>query len=259
MPTRLVQKFIDFVITALLWVYFTLGFLIMFAPYFVWKTIRSDMNEKAYQRLFHLFFRGFFSILVFLSPRLNIQIDPAIRSLRSSVIVSNHLSYLDPLLMIATFEQQKTIVKNTFYKVPIFGWLLKKVGYVPSVAQGKSMALVIRHVGGMKEYLKSGGNLFVFPEGTRSRNGELAEFSKGAFSIANQCQAPVHIVYIKNTGSIFKPGSYLFNTGRKTTIEMELLGTLQSRKGNELDSALEMLEASKKLLNNRLLQDKYKS
>jgi 1-acyl-sn-glycerol-3-phosphate acyltransferase len=259
MHLRLVQKPLDFIVTLLLWVYFIMGSLGLFIPYLIWNSISSGLDERAYQRRLHIFFQGFFALLKFLSLKLSIQIDPSISSLRSSVIVSNHISYLDPLLMIASFEKQKTIVKNTFYSVPLFAWLLRKLGYIPSVAKGKSMALVIRHVGSMKEYLKSGGNLFVFPEGTRSRNGQLNEFNKGAFTIAIQCQAPVNVVFIKNTGVVFKPGSYLFNTRLPKTIEMELLGTLHPQKGNKVDSAGQLMEEAKKLLNNRLLQDQYKS
>jgi 1-acyl-sn-glycerol-3-phosphate acyltransferase len=79
----------------------------------------------------------------------------------------------------------------------------------------------------MRDYLSGGGNLFIFPEGTRSFSGRLSPFDKGAFRIAKLCNAPIKAVFIKNTGKLFPPGKFLFNTGDEFAIEVELAGTLE--------------------------------
>ena len=135
----------------------------------------------------HVHLKCFFLWVGFLTPRTKFTIDPDVRGLRSSIIVCNHISYLDPIALVSLFPRQTTIVKNTFFSVPIFGWFLKKAGYVPSSPSEMYGPAMINHLESIKRHLAAGGNLFVFPEGTRSRDGKLAPFNKGVFSIARYC------------------------------------------------------------------------
>jgi 1-acyl-sn-glycerol-3-phosphate acyltransferase len=74
--------------------------------------------------------------------------------------------------------------------------------------------------------LAGGGNLFIFPEGTRSLDGELHPFDKGAFRIARLCGAPIMVVSIKNTHKLYPPGAFLFNTRDDMIVEMRLVGSI---------------------------------
>jgi 1-acyl-sn-glycerol-3-phosphate acyltransferase len=141
--------------------------------------------------------------------------------------VCNHLSYLDPILLISLFKKQRTIVKSTFFKVPIFGKALAISGYIPSDAQGDLSSILIDRMDTMKDFLASGGNLFIFPEGTRSRDGRLGEFNKGAFRIARHCKAPIKVIQIKDTNLLYQPDRFLFRTMDKVQIEVNLIGTLE--------------------------------
>jgi 1-acyl-sn-glycerol-3-phosphate acyltransferase len=64
----------------------------------------------------------------------------------------------------------------------------------------------------MAAYLAAGGNLFIFPEGTRSRDGGIGTLSQGALKIARQCQAPVYVLCLQNTDRLFLPGTFFFAT-----------------------------------------------
>ncbi len=239
-------------ITVLLWVYFIFGFLLGFGPYIIWSGLRSGLDETVFQRYYHLFFRGFFSLTLLLSPPTKIIIDPKIKDFCSSIIICNHLSYLDPLLIISIFEKQKTIVKSTFFSVPLFSWMIRRSGYIPSSSEGKNLATVLRHVGNMKDYLKSGGTLFIFPEGTRSRDGKINPFNKGAFSIARKCNAPVNMVHIKNTDQLFRPGSYLFRTWQKIEIELEAIGQINPSDYEGKNAVQNMMKDAWDILENKL-------
>lgn len=252
MMAALFFKIVDFIVTGLLWIYFIFGFIVIFAPQLLWISIKKEAEEIKNQEIYHRFFELFFKLLQFLSPRLSIEIDPKLASLRSSVIVANHLSYLDPLLIISLFEKQKTIVKNSFFQVPLFGWLVKKGGHIPAAATGDQMAIVIKQVGKMCDYLNEGGNLFVFPEGTRTRDGKLNPFNKGAFNIAQRCQAPINVIYIQNTHLLFKPGKGLFNTCQKNTIKLELFETITSECPEYKLSAQELADHVRKKIAERM-------
>jgi 1-acyl-sn-glycerol-3-phosphate acyltransferase len=202
----------DLSVTLLLWGYFTLGFIVFFLPFYLAAYLFSENHEYAFQRLNHHFYKGFFFLIRILIPRQKWRIADEIKSIRSSIIVCNHLSYLDPLLLISLFPRHKTIVKSTFFSVPIFGWMLKQSGYIPSKSEGRLAELLIERIDAMDGYLVSGGNLFIFPEGTRSRDGTIGRLNKGAFKIARLCQTPIKVLYIRNTDKLFTPGKFLFNT-----------------------------------------------
>lgn len=237
---RLLKLVNDLLTTFLLWVYFLLGYVLLFSPFYLYEIFFSKNRERSFQALNHYFYRGFFLWARFLIPGLKIKVQEAVYAIRSSVIVCNHLSYLDPILLISLFKKQRTIVKSTFFKVPIFGSALTISGYIPSDAQGGLSSILIDQMETMKEFLESGGNLFIFPEGTRSRDGKLGEFNKGAFRIARHCKAPIKILRIKGTNRLYHPDRFLFHTLSRTTIEVDLIGEIEPdyENGNNSVSSL---------------------
>ncbi len=171
---------VDVLVTLFMWVYFIPGFLIFFLPFYLLAYVFSKNREISFQKLNNRFFKVFMILIRVLVPGLKMKVDDKVRSIRSSVIICNHISYLDPLLFVSIFEKQKTIVKSTFFSVFLFKWFLKVSGDIPSAAEGKSMPLVIKHVMEIRDYFDLGGILFVFPEGTRNKDGKLSEFKSGA-------------------------------------------------------------------------------
>lgn len=223
------RKFYDFVITLTLWVCYVMGFLVFFFPFYLLTTLLFPAGrEETFQRLNHRIQRLFFSLVRLLVPNVKWRISEEVRVLRSGMIIANHLSLLDPILLVSLFEKQKTIVKSDYFRFPVFGWILRGSGYIPSMAEGLFTVNMIDQIKNMKGYLASGGNLFIFPEGTRSRNGRLGPFDSGTFKMARLCYAaPIHVVIIRNTHKLFPPGRFLFNTRDDNVIEVELAGTLQ--------------------------------
>ena len=86
---------------------------------------------------------------------------------------------------------------------------------------------MIQRIEEMDAYLASGGNLFIFPEGTRSRDGRIGQLNKGAFKIARRCRKPIKVLFIRNTNKLFRPGKFLFNTCSANTITVEPLASIE--------------------------------
>ncbi|MFW6216274.1 MAG: lysophospholipid acyltransferase family protein [Desulfohalobiaceae bacterium] len=221
----------DALLTAALWTYFIWGFLLFFSPLYLLSWLLARDRQIALQRLNHVFFKSFLSLLQILVPRLHIDIDARIKRFSSCVVVSNHRSFLDPVLLVATFKKQTTIAKSDLFYIPVFGWIIKASGYIPSERTEKLASLVVERIQDMQGYLAKGGVLFVFPEGTRNTDQELASFYKGAFKIARQCRAPVEVVYISNTDQVFAPGRILFNSRPEKNIQVRWVGSIHQDEG----------------------------
>lgn len=220
------SQIINLVITLLLWAYFLFAWLLLFSPLYLAVCLFSSNRERAFQALNHCFFRGFFRFAGFLISGLTLRVHPIVLPIRSSIIICNHISYLDPILLISLFKNARTIVKSDFFKMPVFGSVLRASGYIPSKTGGALTTMMINSLESMKDYLAAGGNLFVFPEGTRSHDGKLGGFNKGAFRIAKYCRAPIRIIAIKNSNRLFAPGKFIFNTREKNTIEVSLIKSM---------------------------------
>jgi len=175
-----------------------------------------------------------------------------VETIRSSVIIANHLSFLDPIFLVSLFPKQKTIVKSRYFSMPVFGWILKSSGYIPAFTRNEDTEILLEQVGKMKHYFSAGGNLFVFPEGTRSRTGQLGTFDKGAFRIARQCNAPLKILLIKGTGNLYPPDSFLFRTRKKIKISVELVKTIEPHREHKSASISATMTKAKAALNDRM-------
>lgn len=239
---------VDFGVTIVLWTYFTIGFVVFFGPFYLLATIMAPDPHLHFQKLNHLFFQGFFKICRLLMPRQRWRMDPRLADVRSSVIVCNHISYMDTIVLIAQCPRHTTIAKNRLFGFPILGWLLRNSGYLPSAAEGKLADLMSRRLASMPAFLASGGNLIVFPEGTRSRDGRVGAFNAGAFKIARLCRAPLAVVRIRNTNRLFTPGKFLFNTCSANTHTLELLAQLTPDYGSTNFSLTDLMAQVRAIL-----------
>jgi len=102
---------------------------------------------------------------------------PGPRELEGTLIVCNHPSYLDVVVLIALLPNAVCVVKEAIYNSPYFGRLVRAAGYIPI-----SGSEVVLEAG--REALRSGKILIIFPEGTRSRPGQPVKFQRGAAYLA---------------------------------------------------------------------------
>ena len=250
---RSLQPALDFAITVLLWIYFTVGFVFFFSPFYLWAFFFAGQRETSFQRLNSRFYRGFFAFARVLMPGHRWEIPPEVRDIRSAVIVCNHRSYLDSILLISLYDKHNTIVKSRLFDIPLFGSMLQWSGYIPSSSQGRFSEMMIQRIEKMPAFLADGGNLIIFPEGTRSQDGRIGRLNKGAFKIARSCRAPIKVLFVRNTEKMFRPGSFSFDTRGPNTISLALIGTIDSATDREtgflsqvMDRVHAMLESQNK-------------
>jgi 1-acyl-sn-glycerol-3-phosphate acyltransferase len=250
---RLTDRCIDCIVTLVCWIWFIFGFLLFFSWLYGAAALFSKDPAIRFQQLNSQFYRVFFKIVTITCPSHTIHVDEDVAAIRSAVIVCNHLSYLDPLLMIALFPRQKTIVKSRFFSMPVFGRIIAKSGYLPDKGNGRFTTMMVEQMETMSAYLQAGGNLFVFPEGTRSRDGKLGHLNKGALKIARICKAPIYVLQLHNTNKLFTPGRFFFNTRVLNTIRMELIDCIQPDYVNDPPSITELEQRVRQAYAEKLL------
>ncbi|MDI3521832.1 MAG: 1-acyl-sn-glycerol-3-phosphate acyltransferase [Bacillota bacterium] len=97
------------------------------------------------------------------------------------IVVANHVSYLDPPVLGVAFPRRVYFMaKEELFRIPAFGWLLRGLGAFP-VKRGVPDRRVIKRA---LAVLAAGEVLGIFPEGTRSKTGELGEAEEGAALLA---------------------------------------------------------------------------
>lgn len=226
---RILKWPIDLAVTGLVVVFYALIGPGLFLPiYLLARILAPKRRERAFQSLNHTYYRCFFFLLWLLVPGLRIRIESDLRRIRGAVVVSNHVSFLDSILLVSVLRRHKTIVKAGALKIPILGWSVRNAGYLVVSADNRATHALLEQIEQVGAFLEAGGSLFVFPEGTRSRDGTLGLFKKGAFSIALRLGAPIELLRVAGTDRLFPPGAFLFNTCVRTAITLERIGRLEA-------------------------------
>lgn len=117
----------------------------------------------------------------------------------AAVLVANHASLIDILVLFDLFRPYKWVSKSEIFKVPVIGWNMRLNGYVPLVrGRGES---VRRMMARCDELLEQGSPVLLFPEGRRTDDGTLQAFKNGAFELAVRHGVPVFPIAVHGTGS----------------------------------------------------------
>jgi 1-acyl-sn-glycerol-3-phosphate acyltransferase len=188
----------------MLWVFsvFFWAFIVLTCPVFfagallVWLvTLPFDRRRVA----LHLYSSAWASFYVHICPlwRLSVLHRGRLPWQGPAVLVANHASLIDILVLFALFRPFKFVSKQEIFKVPVIGWNMRLNGYVPLV-RGSGVS-VRRMMELCDEHLAAGSPLMIFPEGRRTSDGELQAFKNGAFDLAVRHGVPVYPIVVHGT------------------------------------------------------------
>lgn len=136
----------------------------------------------------------------------------------SYVFLSTHQSWMDIPVMLGYLPAQLRIAaKREVFLIPFLGWHLRRAGHIP-INRG-STAASIESLRRAARLLGGGVSAFLFPEGTRTRDGSLQPLKKGGFRLAMESGLAVVPVTIKGTRAAMPRGSMVLRAG---PVEMHL-------------------------------------
>jgi 1-acyl-sn-glycerol-3-phosphate acyltransferase len=149
----------------------------------------------------------------------------------SYVFLSTHQSYMDIPAMLGYLPAQLRIAaKKSLFRIPFMGWHLTRAGHIP--IDRSSTQNAVASMQKAASYLRRGICAFVFPEGTRSRDGQLHKFKKGGFKLAIQANAPIIPITIIGSRQVLPPDEIIFRPG---TIDMYVDAPLPTASLTEAD------------------------
>jgi len=132
---------------------------------------------------------------------------------RQCIFMCNHVSNLDPPVVLPLLPGHcSVLLKKELMRIPILGTAMRMGKFVP-VERGHRREAAQASVAAAADALRSGLNILVFPEGTRSKDGRLAAFKKGPFFLAQQTQAPIIPIALSGTQKMMRKGSIAITPG----------------------------------------------
>jgi 1-acyl-sn-glycerol-3-phosphate acyltransferase len=138
------------------------------------------------------------------------------------VVVANHQSMLDILLLSRVPREMKWVAKEELFQVPWVGWMLRMTGDIP-VRRGDPESGG-EALGRAKAYLARGMSVMMFPEGTRSTRGTMLPFKSGAFRLAIEAGVPVLPIAVSGTAHGMPKGGPWVRPCRATARILEPVG-----------------------------------
>ncbi len=131
---------------------------------------------------------------------------------RPQVLMANHQSYYDVLALLGYIPSRFTwIAKKELFRIPIFGFVMKRAKYIE--VDRKNHARAIAGMELASQQIREGTSVMIFPEGTRSSDGNLLSFKKGGIMLALKAGVPIIPIGISGSREILPRDSLRLTPG----------------------------------------------
>ncbi|MBU2473918.1 MAG: 1-acylglycerol-3-phosphate O-acyltransferase [Candidatus Omnitrophica bacterium] len=157
------------------------------------------------------------------------NIDPD----KTYVVVANHQSLADIVVLYGARMQFKWVAKESLFKVPFIGWSLSLTKHI-KLKRGKTESIIKVYKEAI-QWLRKDMSVLFFPEGTRSQTEQMNKFQSGAFKLAIKEKKLILPISIKGTGEAIPKGSWIFKT--KVSAELKVLPAISTENFKPADFA----------------------
>lgn len=205
--------------SVLYWLFFVLSCFVFFAIALLIWLVTFPFDRR--QWLQHRWSCVWGSFYIRLNPYWPLQVEGKEKIDRTKVYVavSNHQSMIDILVIHSLFFHFKWVSKKENLYIPFVGWNMILNRYV--ILDRASRKSFIRMMKDCRRHIRQGSSIMIFPEGTRSSDGNLRNFKEGAFRLAHQMKCPVLPIVLDGTGESFPRKGFIIR--KKTPIRVKIL------------------------------------
>lgn len=199
-----------FVISIFAFTYFVTGCLILSALGFLFRL--NPFNREKGKLVYHAILARFSWSMIYIMGNVKKEIiNKHFADFdKPCVIIANHQSFLDILILVMLSPRLILFTNNWVWNSPVFGAVVRMADYFP-VAQGTEANIDL-----LAGRAKQGYSIVIFPEGTRSVDGDIKRFHKGAFYLAEQLHMDIQPILIHGTGYCMTKGDFLLKNGKIT-------------------------------------------
>jgi len=158
---------------------------------------------------------------------------------KSYVFIANHQSAYDIFLVYGYLGQPiKWVMKQSLRKIPAVGYACEKCGFI--FVDNSSPQAAAKAIQEAEKRLKNGASVFLFPEGSRTENGELGKFKKGAYQMALDLNLPIVPVTINGSFHVMPKDTFSITPHSMEMIIHEPIETSQYKTDNLREAAINM-------------------
>ncbi|MCD6598032.1 MAG: 1-acyl-sn-glycerol-3-phosphate acyltransferase [Bacteroidales bacterium] len=193
-----------------IWLFYILLLIFLYPPALLIWIISWPFDKRLW--LLQCYSNFWASTITWVTPGWKVEIEgrEKIKSGKAYILVSNHQSMLDIILLYRLFAHYKWIAKQELFRVPVIGWNMTANRYIPLKRGSKSSVLRMALLS--EKTLKEGSSLMIFPEGTRSETGEIKGFKDGAFKMAIKTKTPIIPIVLDGTGNALPKNGFEFSS-----------------------------------------------
>lgn len=202
----------------LFWGFVAISSLVLFPIGLVLWFVTAPFDRRRF--VLHRFTSIWASLYTWLNPAWPVRVVGRERLFETgpAVLVANHLSLLDILVLFRLQSHFKWVSKIENFRVPLIGWNMRLCDYIPLRRGDKqSIIAMMRHC---DRALADGSSILMFPEGTRSATGRLRAFSSGAFQIATRNRVPIQPIIVRGTAAALPKRGFVLRGRHPISIEV---------------------------------------
>jgi len=184
--------------------------------------------------------RWFFrNVLRLAGVRFHVRYAPGFDPVRTSIFVCNHVNIFDAFVIYSAIPQfVRGLELETHFKIPAYGWMMKRFGNIPVPKDTNNPAAFRRLLRRAKQALDDGISLIIFAEGTRTRTGHVGPFQRGAFVLAQYTGYPIVPMSIVGSYEFHRTGSWMLYPSTITVYIHDTIETRGMRKA-DIDALME--------------------
>ncbi|MEI6898417.1 MAG: lysophospholipid acyltransferase family protein [Bacteroidota bacterium] len=186
-------------------------------PFFILIFLCTVLFDKR-RYVMHKITCGWSTLILFINPYWTARVEGRknIDSRKTYVMVSNHQSGADILVLFLLFTHFKWVAKKELFYIPFIGWNMWLNGYIPiERSRGRSK---LQMMGKAQQAILEGNSIIMFPEGTRSKDGNLQPFKSGGFRLALETECDILPIVLKGTHLAIKKGGLTIHHNREIKV-----------------------------------------